>query len=108
MADDQFKRVTRALVKALHPEMKDEEIDLHHDSSFYWGSENFAQAADWFKTTLLILKEPEMFPNRDVFINFFGILDDSELAFFLKDKTTTTFELLGVKEVDTRQSKIQV
>ena len=100
MDDDEFKRVTKALVKARRPELKDEQLDLHHDSAFYWGPENFVQAADWIVKTLSILKEPERFPNRDIFINFFGILDDSEFAYFLKEKTTTTFRLLEVKEAD--------
>jgi hypothetical protein len=55
MDDDEFKRITKAIIKKRRPEMKDEEIDLHHDSAFYWGAENFAQAADWIVKTLVIL-----------------------------------------------------
>jgi len=98
--DEEFKEKTKALIKARRPELKDEEIDLHHDSSMYWGPENLVQAAEWISNTLLILREPDKYPNRDVFVNFFGILDHSELAKFLKSKTDTTFKLLEVEEAD--------
>jgi hypothetical protein len=100
MNDEQFKKITKEIIKAKKPGVKDSEIDLHQGSAFYWGAENFAQASDWIIQTIKILSTPDKVSNRDLFINFFGILDDSELSFFLREKTSKTFELLGVKEAE--------
>jgi hypothetical protein len=100
MNNEEFKKTTKALIKKQRPETPDAQIDLHHDSSYYWGPENFAQAADWISKTISIVREPEKFHNGDIFVNFFGIIDDTELPKFLSGKTTTLFTLLDIKETD--------
>jgi hypothetical protein len=98
MTDDEFQKAVKALVKARRPDLKDEDIDLHHKSSMYWGAENLALAAEWIGRTIEILQNPNHYSNRDLFLNFFGILDPSELAKYLKGRTDTTFRLLKLKD----------
>lgn len=98
MSDDQFKQNVKDLIKSKFPHVADEDIDLHHDSSFYWGPENYSNAAEWVMKTLLIIRNPDQFHNEYLFTNFFGVIDDSELAHFLKGKTTKVFKLFSMDE----------
>lgn len=97
MDDAEFKEETKKLVKNKIPDVKDSVLDLHHDSAFYWGPQNLKSTSDWISQTIQILEHPELHGNREAFINFFGIIDDTELFSFLREKALLPYELMGIE-----------
>lgn len=88
------------MIKNKFPDIPEDNIDLHTDSSYYWGPENYGNASDWVMKTILIIRNPDVIPNEFLFTNFFGIIDDNELVCFLKEKTVKVFETLKIREPD--------
>jgi hypothetical protein len=102
MNEEEFRKESRALIKEKIPNTPDEHIELHQDSSYYWGPENFSQVSDWLRTTIEILENPNNFSNRDLFINFFGVIDPSELPSFMNEKAVGSLSALGYNEQQAR------
>lgn len=102
MDESEFRKESKRLIKEHAPHIPEDQIDLHQSSALYWGPENFSQVSDWLGTTTKILDEPEKFSNREVFVNFFGLIDDSELAAFIRQKAVGSFAVLGFSEEQAR------